>query len=178
MLKMLAAVAVIVVVLVAGLLIYATTKPDAMRVQRTASIKAPPERIFALINDFNNWRAWSPYDAKDPAMQREIAGAASGKGAVYAWDGNNQVGKGRMEILESTGPSKIIIRLDFIRPMENTGTATFTLTPQGDSTEVTWTMDSPAPYISKVMGMVFNLDKMIGGDFEVGLTNLKNLAEK
>ena len=178
MLKVLAVVAVSVVVLVTGLLIYAATKPDAMRVQRTAGIKVPAEKIFALINDFNNWRAWSPYEAKDPAMQREITGAASGKGAIYAWEGNNQVGKGRMEILESTGPSKIIIGLEFFRPMENTGTATFTLTPQGDGTEVTWTMDSPAPYTSKVMGIVFNLDKMIGGDFEVGLANLKSLAEK
>lgn len=178
MLKVIAAIVVIVLVIVAGILIYAATKPDTFRVQRSASIKAPPEKIFPLINDLAQWRTWSPYEAKDPAMQREMSAVTAGTGATYAWKGNRNVGEGRMEIVESTPPSKIAIKLDFISPIEGHNVATFTLEPAADGTNVTWAMDGPSPYIAKVMGVVFDMDKMIGTDFAVGLANLKALAEK
>jgi uncharacterized protein YndB with AHSA1/START domain len=182
----LAVVVVLLVIVVAAVLGVAATKPDAFRVERTASIKAPPEKIFALINDLHGWGAWSPYEKKDPAMKRTFSGAASGKGAIYEWDGNKNVGKGRMEITETSPPSRILIKLDFISPFEGHNTAEFTMNPKGDATSVTanvttnvtWAMDGPAPFVSKVMQVFINLDSMIGKDFEEGLANLKNLAEK
>jgi len=134
MLKIVAIVAVIIVALVAGLLAYAATKPGSLRVQRTASIKAAPEKIFTLINDFRSWGIWSPYEKKDPAMQRTLSGAASGQGAIYAWSGNGNVGQGRMEILESSPPSRIAIKLDFIKPFEGHNLAEFTFEPDGKVT--------------------------------------------
>lgn len=171
-------IAVIVVVLIAALLIFAATKPDTFRVQRSASIKAPPEKIFALINDLHSWGSWSPWEKMDPAMKRTHSGAATGKGAVYEWEGNNKVGKGRMEITETSPPSRVTIKLDFIKPFEAHNIAEFTLDATGDSTNVTWAMHGPLPYIAKVMHVVFNMDSMVGKNFETGLTNLKTIAEK
>jgi hypothetical protein len=170
-------IALIVVVLVAGVLVYAATRPDSLHVQRAARIKAPPEKIVPLISDFHSWSAWSPYEKVDPAMKRTYSGAASGKGAVYEWEGNSQVGQGRMEITELT-PSRVTIKLDFVKPLEGHNIAAFTLIPQGDATNVAWTMDGPTPYIGKVIGVFVDMDHMIGKDFETGLANLKAVAEK
>ena len=170
-------IALVVVVLLAALLIYASTKPDTFRVQRSASIKAPPEKIFALINDFHRWDAWSPWEKKDPAMKRALGAVASGKGAVYEWEGNNEVGKGRMEIAESSPPSKVTIRLDFVKPFEAHNTVEFALDPKGDATNVTWAMQGHTPYFAKVIHVFFDMDSMVGKDFEAGLANLKTLAE-
>jgi len=170
-------VGLIVVLAIAGVLGFAALKPDTFRVQRTASIKAPPEKIYALITDLNGWRTWSPYEKKDPAMKRTLSGAASGKGAVYEWDGNKNVGKGRMEIIEATPSSKVLIKLDFLAPLEGHNTAEFDLQGKGDSTDVTWAIYGPSPFVSKVMQVFFNMDKMIGNDFESGLANLKAVAE-
>jgi len=175
---MLKIIALVVVALIAGVLIYAATRPDDFRVQRSAAIKAPPEKIYALINDLHGWTAWSPYEKKDPAMKRTHSGAAQGKGAIYEWDGDKNVGQGRMEITEVTPPNRIIIRLDFFKPFEAHNTAEFTLVPQGDMTEVTWAMYGRSNYVSKLMGLFFDMDKMIGTDFAAGLENLKALAEK
>lgn len=178
MLKILGIVAVVVLVAVAGILAYAATKPDDFRVQRSASIKAPPDKIYAQIVDLHGWAAWSPYEKKDPAMKRTFSGAASGKGAVYEWDGDKNVGAGRMEIVEAAAPSKVGIKLDFLKPFEGHNTAEFTMVPSGDGTNVTWAMYGPSPYIAKVMGTFFNMDRMIGDDFAAGLANLKTIAEK
>lgn len=178
MLKVLGIVVVIVLVAVAGVLAYAATKPDDFRVQRSVSIKAPPDKIYALILDLHAWTAWSPYEKKDPAMKRTFSGAASGKGAVYEWDGDKNVGAGRMEIVEASAPSKVGIKLDFLKPFEGHNTAEFTMLPSGDSTTVTWAMYGPSPYIAKVMGTFFSMDRMIGDDFAAGLANLKTIAEK
>ena len=169
---------IVVVALIAALLAYAATKPDTFRVQRAASIKAPPEKIFALLNDFRRWDTWSPWEEKDPAMIRTFGDATSGKGAVYTWEGNTDVGQGRMEIAESVPPSKIAIKLDFLKPFETHNIVEFTLEPQGDSTNVTWAMRGPNPYFAKVMQSFFSMDKMVGKDFETGLGNLKAIAEK
>jgi Polyketide cyclase / dehydrase and lipid transport len=178
---MLQAIVIIVVVLVVGIaavLGFAATKPDAFRIQRATSMKAPPEKIFPLINDFHSWASWSPWEKLDPALKRTYSGAASGQGAVYEWEGNKKVGQGRMEILESSPSSKVLIKLDFIKPFEAHNTAEFTLDRQGDSTTVTWIMNGQQPYMFKVMSVFCSMDKMIGKDFETGLANLKSITEK
>jgi len=178
MYEIIAIIAVVLAIAIAAVLVLAATKPNTLRVQRATSIKAPADSIFPMINDFHQWRSWSPYENKDPALKRTYEGAESGRGAVYAWDGNNNVGSGRMEILEASVPSKIVIKLDFFKPFEGHNTAEFTMLPQGDVTNLTWTMHGPAVFMSKVMQVFINLDHMIGRDFEVGLANLKKLAEK
>ena len=150
----------------------------AFEVRRAANIKAPPDRIFALINDFHHWGAWSPWEKMDPAMKRIHSGASNGKGAVYEWEGNNKVGKGRMEITEASPPFQVTIKLDFIKPFEGHNIAEFTLAPDGDATNLTWAMRGPLPYIAKVMHIFFNMDRMVGKDFEAGLANLKTVAEQ
>jgi uncharacterized protein YndB with AHSA1/START domain len=168
----------VLVVAVAAVLVFAATRPDAFRIQRRASLNAPPEKVFALISDFHNWASWSPWEKLDPALKRTYGGAASGRGAVYEWEGNKQVGKGRMEITEASPFSRITIKLDFLRPFEAHHTAEFTLETQGNSTDITWAMFGRRPFLFKVMCLFFNMDKMIGKDFETGLANLKGIAEK
>jgi hypothetical protein len=178
MFEVIAIIAVVLAIAVATILILAAGKPNTFSVERAISVKAPPEKIFPLINDFHQWVSWSPYENKDPAMKRSYSGAESGKGAVYGWEGNSNVGAGRMEILEMSAPSKILIKLDFFKPFEGHNTAEFTMLPQGDATNLNWVMRGPAPFISKLMQVFMNLDHMIGKDFEVGLANLKKLTEK
>ena len=173
---MLKKIALAVVILVVAILAFAATRPNSFRVQRTTSINAPPEKISALINDFHSWTSWSSYEKLDPAMKRTYSGAPSGKGAVYEWEGNSKAGKGRMEITD-TSPSKTTITLDFVKPLESHNVAQFTLEPRGDSTSVTWSMEGRSLYVAKVMGLFFNMDKMIGKDFESGLAKLKTVAE-
>ena len=171
-------IAILLALVIGVILILAATKPGHFSVRRTAAVNAPAEKIFAVISDFREWRGWSPWENRDPAMKRTYEGSEHGKGAVYAWDGNKNVGSGRMEILEASSPSKIVIKLDFLKPFEGHNTAEFTMLPQGDATSVTWTMYGPAVFMSKVMQVFMNLDHMIGKDFEVGLANLKKLTEK
>lgn len=175
---MLKKILVVTAVLVAGVLLFAATKPDTLHVERSATIKAPPEKIFPLINDYRQWTAWSPYENKDPAMKRSYGAITAGKGATYAWEGNKEVGQGSMEIEDSQPPSKVAIRLDFVKPFEAHNQVAFTLAAEGNATRVTWAMDCPAPYISKLMQVFFNMDRMIGKDFEAGLASLKAAAEK
>ena len=175
---MLKTIAIIAGVVIAAILILAATKPDTFRVQRSITIKAPPEKIFPLINDFHSWVLWSPYEKKDLAMKKTYSSKAAGTGATYAWQGDKNVGKGSMEITKSVAPSNIVIALDFFEPFEAHNTAEFSLDANGDSTLVTWSMQGPSPYISKIMQLFFNMDKMVGADFEVGLAELKTLAEK
>lgn len=167
----------VVVVVIVALLAFATTRPDRFKVERTTLIKASPAVTFALIDDFHQWHRWSPYEARDPAMAREFRGADRGEGAVYAWDGNRKSGQGRMEITQSVPSSKLAIQLDFIRPFEGHNMAEFTLVPRDNGTEVRWEMYGPSTYMAKVMGIFFNMDRMIGNDFEIGLASLKREAE-
>lgn len=167
----------VVLVLVGAVLLFASTRPDIFRVERSLPIKAPPERIFALLDDFHHWPEWSPWEALDPDMTRTHSGKARGTGAVYEWQGNSKVGHGRMEITHSSAPSKLGFKLDFLRPFEAHNTAEFTLQPQGDATLVHWAMSGPAPFISKLVGLVISMDRLVGKDFEVGLANLKAVTE-
>jgi len=175
---MLKKIVVVLVVVVAGFLAYASTRPDTLRVQRSATIKAPPDKIFPLITDLRRWSVWSPWEKKDPAMKRTFGGVDSGQGAVYAWQGNSDVGEGRMEIVEATPPSKVAIQLDFIKPLEGHNVAEFTLKPKGDATDVTWVMYGPTPFIGKVFGVFMSMDAMIGNDFEAVLVSVTAAAEK
>jgi uncharacterized protein YndB with AHSA1/START domain len=171
-------IAVVLAIFIAIVLISAARKPDTFRIERAATLKAPAEKIFPLIADFHQWLNWSPWEGRDPALKRTYSGAERGKGAVYAWDGNKNVGSGRMEILEASSPSKIVIKLDFLKPFEAHNTAEFTMLPQGGATNVIWAMHGPAPFMSKVMQVFMNMDRMIGKDFEAGLFNLKAVSEK
>lgn len=171
------AIVIVVAVLIGTALIFASTKPDTFRIQRSTSINASPERIFALINDLPKHGAWSPWEKKDPDMKRTYSGPSSGKGAKYEWDGNKNIGKGRMEITESVPPSKVTLKLDFIKPFEARNLAEFILDAKDNATDVTWAMYGPNTYISKIMSLFFSIDKMVGKEFETGLANLKTLTE-
>jgi len=163
--------------LVAAVLGFAATKPSEFRLRRIHRINTPPAKIFPLINDFRRWEAWSPWEKLDPALKRTHSGAPSGKGAVYEWEGNSKAGKGRMEIVESSPPGKIVIKIDFIKPFEAHNTVDFMLEPKGTATDVTWSMFGPNPYMMKVMGVFVDMDQMVGKDFEKGLASLKTVAE-
>ena len=176
MLKALLVIAVVLVVCVVALLAYAATKPDTFTIQRSATIKAPPERVFALINDFTSWRKWSPWEEIDPDLERNYSGAPSGKGAIYEWDGK-KAGAGRMEIMDAPAPQKVTIKLDFIAPFKANNMAEFRLEPQDGVTTVTWAVSGPQPYMAKLMSTFCDMDEMIGKDFEAGLVDLKRAAE-
>jgi len=170
-------IAIEVVILFAALLGFAATRPDTFRVQRSKSIEAPPEEIFALIHDFHQWSSWSPYEKLDPTMKRTYSGASSGKGAVYEWAGTSKVGSGRMQITDTFPRSRVTIKLDFLRPFECHNVAEFTLDAHGDATKVTWSMQGSQRYLAKVMSLFLNMDNLIGKDFEAGLANRKAVAE-
>jgi hypothetical protein len=175
---MLKTIGIIVAVAIVAVLVMAGFQPDRFRVQRATRIDAPPEKIFALVNDFHRWGSWSPYEKLDPGIKRSFSGADSGVGAVYEWAGSSKAGQGRMEITEAPAPSRVAIKLDFLKPFEAHNVATFTLEPQGGATNVTWAMDGPTPYMAKVIHLFFDMDRMVGRDFETGLSNLKAVAER
>lgn len=178
MFETLVVIAIVLAIIIAIVLVLAAGKPDTFRIQRAAVLNAPAEKIFPLIADFREWLNWSPWERRDPALKRTYSGAERGNGAIYAWDGNKNVGSGRMEILEANSPSKVVIKLDFLKPFEAHNTAEFTMLPQGGATNVIWVMHGPAPFMSKVMQVFMNMDRMIGKDFEAGLANLKAASEK
>lgn len=176
MLRKLAYVAGALAVAIIGLLGYAAIQPDEFRVTRSASIKAPPERIHLLVDDLRRHREWSPWEKKDPGMKRSYTGISAGKGAVYEWDGNNEIGAGRITIAESSA-QRVVFDMHFLRPFDSRSTAEIVFEPKGDMTEVTWSMHGPQLFIGKVMGLFFDMDAMIGGEFEKGLAMLKSVTE-
>ena len=174
---MLQTILLVLVAAVALLLFVASRRPDTFRVARTAVIKAPAAKIFALIDDLHAFNNWNPWQRKDPGTKGTYSGAARGVGAAYAW-ASKKLGTGRMEITESIAQHKLTLALEFIQPFKAHNTAEFTLQAQGDAlTIVTWAMHGPSPFISKLMGVVCNMDAMVGKDFEAGLANLKTLTE-
>lgn len=176
MLRMLTIAAAIVALAVAGVLAYAATRPDDFRVARTVNIAVPAERIHPLVNDLRRHREWSPWDAKDPGMKRTYSGAASGRGAVYEWDGNSEVGAGRMTIAEST-PARIVFDMHFLRPFNSRSTAEIAFKAGAAGTEVTWSIHGPQLFVGKLMSLFFSMDAMIGQEFETGLAKLKRVTE-
>jgi uncharacterized protein YndB with AHSA1/START domain len=181
MLQIIGIIALVIAVILIAVLVYAATKPDGFRIQRTKAINAPPEKIFPLIDDLRAHTAWSPFE-KDPAMKRTHSGAPRGKGSVYEWDGNRQVGRGRIAITDSMPPSKVTMALDMFTPFEAHNTVEFSVEPASGSaaatTNVTWVMHGRQPYMAKLFSTFVNCDKMVGSQFEEGLAKLKALAEK
>lgn len=176
--RILAIVVAVVLATIAAILIYAATRPDSFRVERTATMNAPAEKIFPYIDGLKRWTEWSPYEGRDPAMKRTYGGAESGKGAVYEWDGNDNVGKGRMEIVDSTPPHRVVIKLDFLKPFEGHNMAELIVEPKGGQTIVTWAMYGPSTFMTKLIGTFMDMDDMIGRDFAAGLAKLKTVVEK
>jgi len=167
----------VLAVLVAAFLIVVAIQPDEFRVTRSASITAPPAEIFAKVNNFHQWEAWSPWAKLDPAARNTFSGPESGVGSVFSWSGNSEVGEGSMTLLESRPDELIRIRLDFVKPMQGTNEVEFLFTPGRTHTRVTWTMSGKNNFVGKAVGLVMNCDKMVGGMFEKGLANLKALSE-
>jgi uncharacterized protein YndB with AHSA1/START domain len=167
-----------IVVVVLLVLVYASTRPDEFRVERRARISAPPEKVYPLLVDFHQWPSWSPWEKLDPNLTRRHSGAPSGVGAIYEWEGNKKVGKGRMEIRKAVPPSLIVIMLDFIEPWASHNTSEFTLASSSNATDVTWTMHGPSLFTAKLMSLFVSMDKLVGKDFERGLANLKEAAER
>jgi uncharacterized protein YndB with AHSA1/START domain len=175
---MIVLVVVAAVVSVAALLAYVAARPDTFRVERSVDIAAAPERIFPFIEDLRKFSEWSPYEQLDPNMSRTYSGARKGKGAVFEWSGRGKAGKGRMEIAHVAPPRMVVIRLDFFKPFEAQNIVEFTLNREGGSTRVTWSMRGANPYAAKLMQLFVKMDRLVGRDFETGLTNLKLIVEQ
>ena len=175
---MLQTIVTIIAIVIAVVLIYAATRPDSFHIQRATEIAAPPDMIFPLIENFHEWEAWSPWEKIDPALRRSYSGAASGVGAVYAWQGNRNIGEGRMEIVGATRPSNLTIQIDFLAPFRARNTIDFVLERRSGATRVTQAMHGPCDYRGKLMGLFFNMEKMVGQKYDEGLANLKTLAER
>ena len=146
-------------------------------VTRSITIAAPPQKVYDLVADFHQWPLWSPWEEIDPEMQRTYGGPDAGVGATYAWSGNKKAGRGRMEITEATPAERIAIALTFEKPFKSSNTTTFAFTPEGEGTNVDWTMIGPRPLIMRIFSFVFNLEKLVGGDFTKGLVKLRTAAE-
>jgi hypothetical protein len=164
-------------VVVAGLAAVIALQPSDFRVSRTTTIAAPAAVVFAQVNDFHNWTAWSPWAKLDPAMKQTYEGAAAGPGAAYTWVGNREVGEGRMTIVESRPGDLVRVKLDFVEPFAGTSVAEFTFRPEGDRTAVTWTMTGEKNFVAKGINLVMNMDRMIGDQFDKGLAAMKTVAE-
>ena len=167
-----------VVVLIGALLLFAATRPNSYAVSRSMTIKAPPDKLFAMVDSFPAWPQWSPYEKLDPNMKKTMGGSPAGVGATYAWSGNKDAGEGSMRIVRSQPPSVVEIQLEFTKPMVGHDTATFTFTPKGDSTTVTWTVRGPNPYMAKLVTIFMSMDSMIGGQMMDGLMTMQKVAEK
>ena len=168
---------VVIVLIIVIFCVVVAMQPAHYTVERSATINAPAPVVFAQVNDFHKWQAWSPWENLDPNTKKEYSGAAAGNGAVYSWAGNNDVGEGRMTITESTPSSAIKIKLEFIKPFTATNATDFTFTPQGNQTNVKWTMSGDNNFVAKAFSMFMNMDKMVGGDFEKGLAQMKTVSE-
>jgi hypothetical protein len=153
-------------------------QPATYSVTRSAEVSGPPELAFGQVNDFHHWVAWSPWEKLDPAMKKTFTGAEAGTGAVYAWEGNDDVGAGRMTIQASKPGEAVEIKLEFLKPFPSTSITTFTFEPAGAGTKVTWTMKGDNNFMSKAFGLFKSMDSMIGGDFEKGLAQLKVAVER
>lgn len=174
MLKKIGIVVAVLLVLLIGVI---ATRPADFKVTRSKTIAAPPEAVYAHISDFHRWQQWSPWEHLDPAMKREFSGAPAGKGAVYSWAGNKEVGEGRMTITDARPSEQVVIRLEFLEPFAMTNTTDFVLTPTGQGgTNVTWSMSGRNTFLSKGMSLFMNMDRMIGNDFEAGLAKLDSVS--
>jgi hypothetical protein len=170
---------VFALIIVALIIIYlkASAKPDRFRIERSIEIKAPASKIFPNINGMQSWKNWSPWQNKDPNISQSFGQIEEGIGSTMAWSGNNKVGKGKLTVIESSPYSRVLLKLEFEKPMKTTNDAEFTLREDNGITMITWAMTGPSPFISKVMDTVMNMDRLVGKDFEMGLANLKRISE-
>ena len=175
--KVLIGIAAAVVLVVGVLAVIVAMQPSEFRIERSATIAAPAPVVFAQVNDFHKWQAWSPWAKLDPAVKNSFAGAPAGQGAAFAWAGNRQVGEGRMTITESRPSELVRIKLEFLKPFEATNTAEFTFKPQGEHTAVTWSMYGHNNFVGRAVCLFVNMDKVLGGEFEKGLASMKSVAE-
>ncbi len=176
---MLTPILIAIAVMVLAFVVFVATRPAGFRVIRSATMAAPAAKVFAQVNDFHQWAAWSPWEKLDPAMQKTFNGAPSGTGAIYEWNGNKKAGAGRMTITESQPGEVIRIKLEFLKPFQSMNISEFTFQPQGGNTLLTWTMSGfPDCFMFKAMSLLCNMEKRIGGDFERGLAQMKTIVEK
>jgi uncharacterized protein YndB with AHSA1/START domain len=171
-------IALALVVLIAALTAFIATRPAEFRVERTAQVNAPPETVFPLIDNLQNWQRWSPFEKLDPEMKKTFDGPEAGAGATYAWDGNSQAGAGKMTIEESKPNENVDMKLEFTRPFESACKVKFLLVPDSGGTKVTWSMQGENNFIGKAMCLVMDMDQMVGKDFEEGLASLNKLAQE
>lgn len=176
--KLFLALLALVVVAVVIVLILAARKPDDFSMERSLVVDAEAERLFPLIDDLRAHESWSPFDKPDPAVTKTYTGAPSGTGAVYEWSGKGQSGSGRLAITASVPASQIVMQLDMLQPMKTTNTVIFTLAPVENGTKVTWAMHGKTPYLAKIFHVFMDMDRMVGGQFEAGLLNLKTISER
>jgi len=165
------------VLVVAVFAVLVVMQPSEFRIQRSATIAAPAPAVFAQVNDFHNWEAWSPWAKLDPSAKNSFEGAPAGTGASFAWAGNSKVGEGRMTIVESRPSELVRIKLEFLKPFAATNTAEFTFKPDGERTAVTWSMFGHNNFVGKAVCLVMNMDKTVGGEFDKGLASMKSVAE-
>lgn len=177
LLKILIGAAVVILLAVGVLAVIVALQPSEFRIERSATIAAPPPAVFAQVNDFHNWEAWSPWAKLDPAAKNSFEGAPAGQGAVFAWAGNSKVGEGRMTITDSRPSELVRIKLEFLKPFAATNTAEFTFKPAGDRTTVTWSMFGHNNFVSRAVFLFVNMDKALGSEFEKGLASMKSAAE-
>ena len=167
-----------VLVVIAVLVVVIATRPAAFSIERNATIAASPEVVFSFLDDFHQWSKWSPWDKRDPNMRRTYEGAPSGVGAMYSWEGNSQVGEGRMTLTESQPNERVRIKLDFIKPFTATNEVDLTIKPAAGAVVVAWVMRGNNNFMAKAFSMVMDMDKMVGKDFEAGLGQLKQASEE
>ena len=169
---------ILAILVIAALVVtYANTKPSTFRIERSIVIKAPASKIFALLPDFHDWAKWSPWEDLDPSMTKKYEGPTTNSGPSYSWEGNKKVGSGRMELLEAVEAKRVKIKLDFFRPFEAHNLTEITLSESNGTTAVNWAMTGANPLMSKIMGLFMDIDKMVGKDFEKGLSRIKSLTE-
>ncbi|MCU0877197.1 MAG: SRPBCC family protein [Pirellulaceae bacterium] len=175
--NVLLAIAAIAVLLIVVFIVVVAMQPSDFRILRRKQIAAPAATVFAHLNELMKWQAWSPWENLDPNLKRTYEGPPVGEGAKYSWSGNSKVGEGRMTIVDSRPDELVRIRLEFIRPFQATNTSEFALESIENQTVVTWSMTGKNTFMGKAFGLVMNMDKLIGADFEKGLTRLKSIAE-
>jgi hypothetical protein len=174
---MLKKILLLLVVGIAGLAVYVAMQPDHFRIERRTTVNAPPQAVFAQVNEFRKWDNWSPWAKLDPNSKVAFEGPQVGQGAVFKWRGNDKVGEGKMTLVESKPAALVRIEVEFVKPFEGSSTSEFTFRPQGGGTEVVWVSYGPMNFISKAMCLIMNMEKMLGPDMEKGLVQMKAVAE-
>lgn len=164
-------------VAVAVFLGWVALRPSHYRVERSAVVKAAPQAVYAIVSDLGRWDDWSPWTALDPSVKKEVAGAPGAPGASYHWSGNDQVGEGRMTLLEASAPARVAYRLEFLRPRQSAARTEFALAPDGAGTRVSWSMAGDLGYAEKLFALFFDFEAAISRDFDRGLASLGELAE-